>query len=143
MGHAHQLAVGGGDKIDFLMYLFGLFFHHQHGEYRCTGGHVTGPNPDTVGGHHAGSGIAFGRTERDSRRQGTGGIQQLRPFGAESACCLTDLHDFRQEVTQFPAEAFAGDMSVIFRDPSPSKSRVSRSMGNIPEASPMPSTFSR
>ena len=102
MGHGHRRSRRRGDQVDLLHQSPQRPLQDDHGEGAGARRDVAGARAHRVGGHHAGAGVALGRTQRHPGTQHAGGVEQGRAGDGQRAGILTGDGDSRQDVDQGP-----------------------------------------
>ena len=116
MHHCHEETVGCGHDVNGLVRLREGLLQHNHRERRGAGAHVTRALTDCIGGHHAGAGVALGRTYGNACFQVAADIELQGSFGREEARVLASYQHLGKDVQQLPGEAARLDERVELGD---------------------------
>ena len=102
MAHTGQVAGRGGDQVDLRVQGLEFALKHHGGEDGGAGGHVAGALAHGVGGHHAGTSVAFRRGQRDTRLKRAGRVEQSGAFLGEFAGRRAGDQRLGQQVLELP-----------------------------------------
>ena len=94
------------------------------------------------GGHHPGAGVAFGWAGRRPGTQRAGRVEKEGTGRCQHAGRVTRAADVREQLSKAGAESVTGGEVVELTDHGGVVGARATSMGNIPLASPIPSTRS-
>ena len=141
MYHSDEISGWCRNKVNFFVNFFQFFFQYDHRKHRSSGRYIPCADRHTVCRCHTGSGISLRRTEWDSCFQISRRIQQFCSFFRQHSCspATRTFGNISCKVKEYPF-FFASSSNIFTRFSS--QSFASQSIGNIPDASPIPSTFS-
>ena len=112
MNHGYERTIRSGHHVDGLIGLAQGLLQHNHGEAGSTCTHVTRTLLHGVGGYHARTCIAFGRTERTTGFQVTRDVETLCTVFGQRTCILSGREALRQDVLELPAVTLGSDESI-------------------------------
>ena len=89
--HSHERTVGRGDQVDGLVGLRQGLLEHNHRERRSAGRDVARALLHGVRGHHAGAGVALGRTDGDASLQVSADVELLGTLRRQESGVLASV----------------------------------------------------
>ena len=112
MNHGHRFSRGSGDHVNLRVDPGQRPLQHDHGKHAGTCRHVAGPYRHSIGGGHAGAGVALRRRQGNAAFQRAAGVQQSGALRCQAAGIHAGGKHLGQNIPQFPGIALVRYQSI-------------------------------